>query len=76
MIGELPPALVLTAGFDPLRDEGMAYTQKLQEAGIPVQHEHYASMLHGFFLMRGLSPEVVEQAIVVCGTALKKAFGN
>jgi len=70
----LPPALVLTAGFDPLRDEGLAYVQKLQESGIPVQHEHFATVLHGFFLMRGLSPQVVDRAIAVSGAALKRAF--
>ena len=72
----LPPALVITAGFDPLQDEGKAYIPKLQQAGIPVQHEHFASMIHGFYLMRGRSPVVVDQAIALCGAALKKAFEN
>jgi len=70
----LPSALVLTAGFDPLKDEGIAYARKLQQAGIPVQHEHLPSMIHGFLMMRSRIPQIVDQAIAVCGKALKKAF--
>jgi acetyl esterase len=44
----LPPATVLTAGFDPLRDEGFAYTERLEEAGVDVEHLHYDSQIHAF----------------------------
>ncbi|WP_458188290.1 alpha/beta hydrolase [Haladaptatus sp. NG-WS-4] len=42
------PATVVTAGFDPLRDEGVAYAERLTDAGIAVEHHHYPSMAHGF----------------------------
>lgn len=47
----LPPALVLTAEFDPLRDEGYAYVKKLVDAGIKVEHVHAEDQMHGFLLL-------------------------
>ena len=44
----LPPALVLTGGFDPLRDEGNQYAEALAAAGVPTDHRHYGSLIHGF----------------------------
>lgn len=44
----LPPATVLTAGFDPLRDEGIAYAERLEESGVDVEHLHYDSQIHAF----------------------------
>lgn len=46
-----PPAMVLTAGFDSLRDEGHAYAEKLASAGIPVDTRCYEGLVHGFFSM-------------------------
>ncbi|HEY8304462.1 MAG TPA: alpha/beta hydrolase [Solirubrobacteraceae bacterium] len=47
----LPPTLVMTAEFDPLRDEGIAYANKLAAAGVTVEHIHAADQMHGFLLL-------------------------
>ena len=47
----LPPAYVVTAGADPLRDEGNDYAKRLQEAGVPVTHRTFPGQFHGFFTM-------------------------
>jgi acetyl esterase len=50
----LPPALIFTAGFDPLRDEGRAYADRLEAAGVKAVHREFESLIHGFIGMRGV----------------------
>jgi acetyl esterase len=69
----LPPAYVVTAGFDPLRDEGKAYADKLDAAGVPVTYVNYPGMVHGFFSFRGLVPKARE-AVAAAGGALRAAL--
>ncbi|PDT89190.1 acetyl hydrolase [Bradyrhizobium sp. Y36] len=53
----LPPAYVLTAGADPLRDEGDEYAARLKQAGVSVTTRHYPGQFHGFFTMGKLLPQ-------------------
>jgi len=71
----LPPAYVVTAGFDPLRDEGKAYADKLDAAGVSVTHVHYPGMIHGFFAMRGLIPKAAE-AVAAAAAAMREALAK
>jgi acetyl esterase len=65
----LPPAHVVTAGFDPLRDEGEAYARALMAAGVPTTLRCYESLIHGFVSMGGLI-DAARHAIDDLGTVL------
>lgn len=69
----LPPAYVITAGFDPLRDEGQAYVEKLATYGVPVEHVCYTDMIHAFISFAG-GIEAGEHAIRRIGKVLHEAL--
>jgi acetyl esterase len=72
-IGGLPPGIVITAEFDPLRSEGEAYADRLSAAGIPCRAHRYNGMIHGFMSLTGLLPQA-EQAIAETATAISEAL--
>jgi acetyl esterase len=69
----LPRAYIVTAGFDPLKDEGKAYADKLNHAGVAAVYIDYPGMVHGFFNMSGVVP-TAREAIADAAKALRKAF--
>ena len=56
-VGDVAPAIVVTAGFDPLRDQGDAFAAALRDAGVPVTHRCEDSLSHSFLALDGLVPE-------------------
>ena len=71
----LPPAYVLTAGFDPLVDEGRAHAERMAKEGVAVEYKEYPDMVHGFLLFGG-ALDTANAAVEACSAALNKAFGG
>lgn len=74
-LGGLPPAAVLTAEHDPIRDDGEAYARQLAEAGTPVFQKRYPGAFHGFFTMVGAFDRTTE-AIGDAALQLRRAFAD
>jgi acetyl esterase len=72
-LSRLPPALVLTAGHDPLRDEGLAYAQRLTEAGNVATHVCFERQIHGFITMGRVIDEA-NAAVRICAAELRAAL--
>lgn len=72
-LARLPPALVITAGFDPLLDEGKVYADALAAAGVPVAYTCYEGMIHGFFVMGGIMDDA-NRAVAEAARALVAAL--
>jgi acetyl esterase len=72
-LSRLPPALVLTAGYDPLRDEGRQYADALSEAGNAVQYVCFERQVHGFITMSKVIDEA-ETAVDLCAALLRRAL--
>ena len=73
-LSRLPPALVITAGFDPLRDEGRQYADALSKAGVPTQYVCFERQIHGFITMGRVIAEA-NTAVALCAQALARALG-
>ncbi|HVP09339.1 MAG TPA: alpha/beta hydrolase [Burkholderiales bacterium] len=74
-LAKLPPAFVLTAGFDPLVDEGREYAERMRKEGVPVEYKNYADMVHGFITM-GRVLDTANTALAGCAAALRKAWSK
>jgi len=72
-LARLPPAHIITAGYDPLLDEGRAYSERLVAAGVPVVYECFEGMAHGFLTMGGVVA-AANHALYRLGQSLAQAF--
>ena len=71
----LPPALVVSAGYDPLKDEDEAYFDRLVAAGVEARHSHYPGMIHGFINVTAIL-DAASACLAECGAALRDAFAK
>ena len=63
---DLPPAVIVTAGLDPLHSEGCGYAHRLRDAGVPVVHRDFPGLFHGFMTIQSFGPAASALSLV-CG---------
>lgn len=73
-LGDLPPATVVTCGFDPLGAEGVAYADRLRDAGVDVERAHHPRMAHGFLSLAG-SIDAADRALDRVASAVDERLG-
>lgn len=74
---DLPPSLVVTAGFDPVRDDGRAFVDRLEDAAVPARHLEYDEMIHGFLpMLDDPALDRAREAIDEVGTAVRDAVSE
>lgn len=74
-LSSLPPSLIIVAGYDPLRDEGIDYAKRLIEAGNKVRLSNYEGMVHGFYLMGG-AVDAAKRAVAESAATMRQAFDD
>jgi acetyl esterase len=71
-LADVPPATVVTAGFDPLRDGGKRFAEQLVRDGVDVTYRNYEALVHGFGTLRGV--DAADEAVAELGRDLREAF--
>ncbi len=74
-LADLPPAVVVTAKYDPLCDQGVAYADRLSAGGVPVTHHHYDDQIHAFFTMVSLF-ESADEVVAKVGADVRNAVAS
>jgi len=73
VLASTPPATVITAEFDPLRDDGIAYARRLEENGVPTSHVHFSGTMHGFLTLADYLTDG-RIGLALAAAAVKDAF--
>jgi acetyl esterase len=74
-VAGLPPAYLITAGYDPLLDEGREYAERMAKEGVEVAYREYGDMVHGFILFGGVL-DTANAAVAECCGKLREAFAG